>query len=165
MKNHHALLTVYFFQFSYYYIEIRRDYNMTIDHINRHVSNVDAFISFYTNALGFSLLDKGKKNDGKNYAILQSDGLELFISEKDGFEFEDGSNLRHIGFAVKSAGRLLSSLKAKGYMPKETQLIVKAFSRQFYMKDPDGFELDFIEWTDKAAFYRYMANKNDIMPE
>ena len=138
---------------------------MTIDHINRHVSNVEAFISFYTDALGFTLLDKGVKKDGKNYAILQSDGLELFISEKDGFEFDGGSNIRHIGFAVESAGELLMALKAKGYVPKESQLIVKAFSRQFYMKDPDGFELDFIEWTDKQKFYLYMSDKNDITPE
>lgn len=133
---------------------------MTIDHINRYVSSVDAHISFYTDALGFVLLDRGIKRDGKRYAILQCGGLELFISEKDGFEFDSGANLRHIGFSVDSAGALLSSLKEKGYVPQDTQLIVKAFSRQFYMKDPDGFELDLIEWTDKDKFYRYMAEKN-----
>lgn len=138
---------------------------MTIDHINRHVSSVEAMISFYTDALGFTLLDKGIKKDGQDYAILKSDGLELFISEKDGFEFDSGNNFRHMGFRVDNAGELLSSMKAKGYVPRETQLIVKAFSRQFYMKDPDGFELDFIEWTDKEKFYRYMADKNDIAPE
>ncbi len=138
---------------------------MTIDHINRYVSNVDAFISFYIDALGFVLLDRGVKKDGNNYAILQSDRLELFISEKDGYEFDNGRNFRHIGFAVDSADSLLSSLKAKGYIPKEAQLIIKAFSRQFYMKDPDGFELDFIEWTDKEKFYRYMTNKNTNTPE
>jgi catechol 2,3-dioxygenase-like lactoylglutathione lyase family enzyme len=138
---------------------------MFIDHINRHVSNVDAIISFYTDALGFVLLDKGVKKDGKSYAILQSDGLELFISEKDGFEIDSGTNFRHIGFGVDSADALLSSLKEKGYIPVETQLIVKAFSRQFYMKDPDGFEIDFIEWTNKAKFYRYIADKNADIPE
>lgn len=137
---------------------------MTIDHMNRHVSNVDAMISFYTDALGFALCDQGLKKDGKNYAILQREGFELFISEKDGFEFEGANNFRHIGFKVDSADKLLAALKAKGYVPKDTQLIVKAFSRQFYMKDPDGFELDFIEWTDKAEFYRYMAEKNTSIP-
>ncbi|NLA87967.1 MAG: VOC family protein [Clostridiales bacterium] len=133
---------------------------MTIDHINRHVSSVDAFISFYTDALGFILLDKGVKKDGNHYAILQGGGLELFISEKYGFEFDDGSNMRHIGFSVDSADALLASLKEKGYVPKETHILVKASSRQFYVKDPDGFELDFIEWTDKNKFYRHLADKN-----
>lgn len=138
---------------------------MMIDHINRHVSNVGAMILFYTDALGFDLLDKGTKKDGKSYAILRGDGLELFISEKDGFEIDSETNFRHIGFGVDSAGALLSSLKEKGYIPKETQLIVKAFSRQFYMKDPDGFEIDFIEWTNKEKFYRYLADKNADTPE
>ena len=132
---------------------------MIADHINRYVSDVDAFVSFYTDALGFVLLDKGVKRDGKNYAILKSDEMEMFLSEKDGFEFEDSGNFRHIGFRVDNAQIFLSSLKAKGYAPLETQLIIKAFSRQFYLKDPDGFDVDFIEWTDKDQFYRHLAEK------
>jgi catechol 2,3-dioxygenase-like lactoylglutathione lyase family enzyme len=137
---------------------------MIIDHINRHVSDVEAFISFYTGVLGFIVLDKGVKKDGKRYAILQCGGLELFISEKNDFEFDSGGHMRHIGFSVVSADALLSSLKAKGYVSNDTEIIVKAFSRQFYMKDPDGFELDLIEWTDKDKFYRYLADKNADTP-
>ncbi len=132
---------------------------MDADHINRYVSDVEALISFYTDALGFTVLDKGVKRDGQNYAILQSGGLEMFISEKDGFAFDE-SNFRHFGFRVDSAEPLLSALKAKGYAPLETPLIVKAYSKQFYIKDPDGFELDFIEWTDKDRFYRHLEEKN-----
>jgi catechol 2,3-dioxygenase-like lactoylglutathione lyase family enzyme len=138
---------------------------MTIDHMNRYVSNVDAFIAFYMDALGFILCDQGVNRNSQNYAILRSDGFELCISEKNGFEFDSGSNFKHIGFRVESAGALLASLKAKRYVPKDTKLIVKAYSRQFSMKDPDGFELDFIEWTDKEHFYRYLADKNEITPE
>ncbi len=58
---------------------------MIADHINRFVSDVDAISSFYTDALGFSLLDRGIKQDGNNYAILNSEGFEMFISEKNGF--------------------------------------------------------------------------------
>ena len=107
---------------------------MIADHINRFVSDVDAISSFYTDALGFSLLDRGIKQDGNNYAILNSEGFEMFISEKNGFEFDDNINFRHIGFRVDNADALLSSLKAKGYAPLETQLIVKAFSKQFFLK-------------------------------
>lgn len=134
--------------------------HMLIDHINRHVSDVDAFISFYTDALGFRLLDCGVKSNGKKYAILQNGGFEMFISEKDGFSFDHDTNFRHLGFNVDSADRMLTDLKARGYVPASTKIIVKAFSRQFFMKDPDGFELDFIQWTDKAGFYRYLAEKS-----
>lgn len=130
---------------------------MTVDHINRYVSNVEAMLIFYTDALGFKVLDRGIKADGKNYAILNGAGIELFISEKDDFAFDPEANLRHLGFTVDDAGVKLRSLKEKGYVPKDTQLIIKAYSRQFYMKDPDGFTLDFIQWTDKMGFYRQLA--------
>lgn len=130
---------------------------MFLDHINRYVSDVDTLISFYTDALGFTLLDRGVKKNGKKYAILQQGGIEMFISETETFASEPGRNFRHIGFRVENAGRLLADLKERGFIGREVQLIVKAFSRQFYMKDPDGFELDFIEWTDKAGFYKNLG--------
>ena len=133
---------------------------MRIDHINRYVSNVEAMISFYTDALGFTLLDQGVKSNGENYAILQSDGMELFISEREGFTFDTECNFRHIGFSVENIGELLNDLKSRSYVPQEEKLIVKAFSRQFYIRDPDGFDIDFIEWTDKDSFYRHLAEKN-----
>jgi catechol 2,3-dioxygenase-like lactoylglutathione lyase family enzyme len=138
-------------------VQIMRKEPMFLDHINRYVSDVDTLVSFYTDALGFTLLDRGVKNNGKKYAILQQGGIEMFISEKDQFAFESGETLRHIGFRVEDAGRLLADLKTKGCISREEQLIVKAYSRQFYVKDPDGFVLDFIEWTDKAEFYRHLG--------
>lgn len=132
---------------------------MRIDHINRYVSSVEAMVSFYTDALEFILLDQGVKANGQNYAILRNGGIELFLSEKDGFAFDTDANFRHMGFSVDNADELLYALKAKGYIPKEEKIIVKAFSRQFYMKDPDGFEIDFIQWTNKERFYRHLEDK------
>ncbi len=123
-----------------------------IDHLNRYVSDVDAFVTFYTEALGYRLLRKGAKANGQPYAILLGGGHELFISQREGFEPEIGSNFRHIGYAVADADGLLADLQAKGFTPMDTQIIVKQFSRQFYLKDPDGFEIDMIQWTDKEGF-------------
>lgn len=133
----------------------------TIDHLNRYVSNVDKFIEFYSNVLDYELIDKGIKANGKSYAILKGDGHELFISEKDGFELDEEHNFRHIGYYIENVDELLEKLKQKGYIEKERQIIVKPFSRQFYIKDPDGFEIDFIQWTDKKRFYDYLKNKNN----
>ena len=129
-----------------------------IDHINRYVSDVNNFISFYTEALGYSLLDKGIKANGKAYAILKGYGHELFISEKDDFAC-DKSNFRHIGYRVENADIALEILKEKGLVDKAYSIIAKQFSRQFYIKDPDGFEIDFIQWTDKDGFYRNLQSK------
>lgn len=130
-----------------------------IDHINRYVSNVDEFIDFYREVLNYELIDKGLKANGKNYAILKGDGHELFISEKDDFKEDMDQNFRHIGYSVENVDELLEELKLKGYVEKEQEIIIKTFSRQFYIKDPDGFEIDLIQWTDKTSFYNHLKDK------
>jgi catechol 2,3-dioxygenase-like lactoylglutathione lyase family enzyme len=133
-----------------------------IDHLNRYVSNVEMNIDFYQGVLGYELIDKGVKQNGKNYAILKGDRHELFISEKEGFTEEQESNFRHIGYFVEDIDELLETLKLKGYVEKEKEIIIKPYSRQFYIKDPDGFEIDLIQWTDKQGFYNYLKDKNTI---
>lgn len=130
-----------------------------IDHLNRYVSNVDEFIDFYEDVLDYELIDKGIKGNGKNYAILKGDGHELFISEKDNFTVDIEQNFRHIGYSIENVDELLEKLKLKGYVEQEQEIIVKQFSRQFYIKDPDGFELDLIEWTNKNEFYKHLKDK------
>ncbi|OEF98960.1 hypothetical protein BHF71_10560 [Vulcanibacillus modesticaldus] len=111
-----------------------------IDHFNRYVSNVNKFIDFYQDVLKYRLIDKGTKRNGKNYAILQGDGHELFISEKDNFK-KVVDNFRHIGYYVENIDEMLEELKDKGYVENNKEVIVKRFSRQIYIKDPDGFEI------------------------
>lgn len=125
---------------------------LSVDHINRYVSNVDKFIEFYQEVLDYQLIGRGTKQNGKSYAILQGQGHELFISEKDGFA-EVKENLRHIGFSVDNIDKLLEELKQKGYIDCEQQPIIKPYSRQIYLKDPDGMEIDLIQWTNKKGFY------------
>jgi catechol 2,3-dioxygenase-like lactoylglutathione lyase family enzyme len=124
-----------------------------IDHMNRYVSNVDSFITFYCDALGYRLLDRGIKANSKPYAILGGCGHELFISERDSYTEERNHNFRHIGYAVEDVDELLELLKVKGFAAKDSEIIVKAYSRQFYIEDPDGFEIDLIHWTDKQGLY------------
>lgn len=131
-----------------------------IDHLNRYVSDVNKFIVFYGEILGYELIDKGRKQNGKSYAILKGKEHELFISEKEDFELEKAQNFRHIGYLVEDIDELLKNLKIKGLLPADKEIIDKSFSRQFYIKDPDGFEMDLIQWTDKQAFYKHLKDKN-----
>lgn len=124
-----------------------------LDHLNRYVKSVDASVEFYHEALGYSLLRRGLKANGKAFAILSGKGHELFISEKEGLEPETLCNFRHIGYAVEGVAALLAACKAKGIVESERELIIKPYSRQFYIQDPDGFQIDLIEWTDKQGFY------------
>jgi catechol 2,3-dioxygenase-like lactoylglutathione lyase family enzyme len=138
----------------------RDNLSLSIDHINRYVSNVDKFIDFYQSILDYKLIGMGKKQNGNPYAILQGQGHELFISEKDSFEAVS-ENVRHIGYSVDNADQFLKKLKLEGYAPEEQQIIVKQYSRQLYIKDPDGMEIDLIEWTNKQGFYSNLKNNRE----
>lgn len=129
-----------------------------IDHLNRYVSDVDKFIEFYREVLGYELIGKGKKENGMNYAILKGFDHEMFISERASFEQKD-DNFRHIGYAVEKADEILEELKMKGFIDMDMQVIVKQYSRQLYIRDPDGFEIDLIQWTDKAGFYKSLKEE------
>lgn len=131
---------------------------LCIDHLNRYVSDVDKFIEFYREVLGYELIDRGKKENGMDYAILKGFNHELFISERASFNQGNG-NFRHIGYSVEKADEVLEKLKLKGFVDMNMQVIVKQYSRQFYIKDPDGFEIDLIEWTDKSGFYNNLIQK------
>lgn len=135
-----------------------------IDHINRHVSNVERHVDFYCSVLGYLLLDRGKKHDGSNYAILQGDGHELFISENA--DCLAGNSVRHIGYLVANIDDTYRVLKERGLAGEDAGIIVKQYSRQLYVKDPDGHEIDLIQWTDKKGFYHDAAErlKNAVDP-
>ena len=60
---------------------------------------------------------------------------------------------------VADATALLARLKQSGIARDETEMIVKEYSRQFYIEDPDGNEIDCIQWTDKRRFYRELHEK------
>ena len=131
--------------------------SLSIDHINRYVSNVDKYVEFYQTLLDYRLIGLGVKQNGYKFAILQGHGHELFISEKDNFKALN-ENLRHIGYSVDNADMLLAELKLRGYVAVEQQVIIKQYSRQIYIKDPDGMEIDLIEWTDKQGFYNNLKD-------
>jgi uncharacterized membrane protein (UPF0127 family)/catechol 2,3-dioxygenase-like lactoylglutathione lyase family enzyme len=129
-----------------------------IDHVNRYVTDVERHIEFYVQALGYEVMDRGAKADGKKYAILRGWEHELYISEKPDSAGVEAGN-RHIGYLVADADALLGRLKESGIAGDETEIIVKDCSRQFYIEDPDGNEIDCIQWTDKGRFYRERRGK------
>lgn len=128
-----------------------------IDHINRYVSDVERHVDFYCGVLGYLLLDRGRKHDGSDYAILQGDGHELFISENA--NRLPGNSVRHVGYLVANIDETLRLLKERGLVGEDAGIIVKQYSRQLYVEDPDGLEIDLIQWTDKKRFYHDAAER------
>jgi hypothetical protein len=85
-------------------------------------------------------------------------GHELFISERG--DCSTGTSLRHIGYAVEDVDEKLRELKRKGLVGEDAAIIVKPWSRQLYIRDPDGLEIDLIQWTDKEGFYGETEERN-----
>ena len=125
-----------------------------IDHINRYVRSVDKTVTFYTQALGFLLIDDGIKADGKPYAVLRSVDHLLFVSESDKYIESQCPNFRHVGYCVANVEEILRDLKGKVYAPQEATCVIKPYSKQVYITDPDGVEIDLIQWTDKVDFFK-----------
>jgi catechol-2,3-dioxygenase len=44
-------------------------------------------------------------------------------------------------------------LKKDGIVEANREVVIKRYSRQLYLEDPDGNEIDLIQWTDKRRFY------------
>jgi catechol 2,3-dioxygenase-like lactoylglutathione lyase family enzyme len=130
----------------------RRQTMYPIDHINRYVSDVDEHVSFYEEVLAYELIGRGTKADGSAYAVLKGDRHELFVSERQGLDAGEQS-LRHIGYSVDDVDGLLAKLKQAGRAGDGARIEVKECSRQLFLRDPDGNEVDIIQWTDKESFY------------
>jgi catechol 2,3-dioxygenase-like lactoylglutathione lyase family enzyme len=131
-----------------------------IDHINRYVSNVEEHVSFYSQVLGYEIIDHGIKEDHRRYAILKGCGHELFISERHDASPDDMA-LRHVGYVVDDVDKLLGELKEKGLVESGKEVILKPYSRQFYIEDPDGNEIDLIQWTDKKQLLKRADHRQD----
>jgi catechol 2,3-dioxygenase-like lactoylglutathione lyase family enzyme len=71
-----------------------------IDHLNRHVSDINRSITWYQDVLGYRV-----------------------------------------------------RLRALGFPADEAQVVRKTWSRQVCLRDPDGLEINLIQWTDKQGFY------------
>ena len=132
--------------------------NPILDHINKYVSDVELNINFYRDVLGYQLLDSGLKNNGNKYAILMGFNHELFISENKNVSFNN-NQYRHIGYSIDNIDILFKNLKNRGYIPENQNIIIKPYSKQFYIKDPDGCEIDIIQWIDKNKFYNDLKFK------
>ena len=135
----------------------------TIDHINRYVSDVERHITFYRELLGYRVLGRGRKRDGSRFVILGGGGHEMFLSEKKGLRppDEEGAFFRHLGYSVGNADDFLARAKSAGFAGEDQEVTVKPFSRQVYLRDPDGFEIDFIQWTDRRGFLDQLSGEGE----
>ena len=120
----------------------------SIAHVCIHSADLDATLKFYCGALGmkkqFDFTRKGRvigfylKADNETF-------VEVFESNNAG-EAKPGGNLAHFCLETDTIEELHRSLTEAGYAPRPIQLGSDK-SYQFWMKDPNGIDFEFHQYT------------------
>jgi len=110
-----------------------------------HVKNLDASIKFYTELVGLSLNRRFKPNDHMELAFLGSEPTELELIEDTQAPKQPVDGIS-IGFLVDGKLEpLMTTLKEHGFTQLSEIFTPNPVMRFFYVKDPDGFSVQFVE--------------------
>lgn len=121
--------------------------NLTFDHLALHVSDVGKSLTFYAETLGLPILPRPEFSF--NGAWLQLDeGLQLHLIEGRESTAQSGSRSNHFAFVVEDANALEEKLRAQGVEIVVNKIRVDSV-RQLFVKDPDGYYIEFNEGIPK----------------
>jgi methylmalonyl-CoA epimerase len=135
------------------------DLVLGIDHVALAVEDIDAAISRYSAAPGFSLMERSAVNgahSGMVYAVLKSGGATVVLvqgtspeSQVSKFLVAFGTGMHHIAFAVSDLDAALAKAKEAGTCA-DTPVISGAGIRQaFLQRDAaTGVRIELIERLD-----------------
>lgn len=121
------------------------------DHIAFRVSDLDAAIRFYTEALGLQLLfRKINQEVGEAYAMLQLDGGNLELVQTLGLEFVrpriEPPYCPHLAIGTEDMEKTLGMLRGKSVEIVKGPLEVQGEEKWLYITDPDGNVIEYIQW-------------------
>jgi catechol 2,3-dioxygenase-like lactoylglutathione lyase family enzyme len=119
-------------------------------HICISSKDLDKTRVFYCDGLGLKkVFDFKKKGETSGFYLEVSKGnyLEFF---KDATDYADNSSLRHICLETPNIKALRTHLTAKGISCTESKLGGDG-SWQFWIKDPNGVNIEFHEYTAKSS--------------
>jgi catechol 2,3-dioxygenase-like lactoylglutathione lyase family enzyme len=109
------------------------------------VRDVETSIEFYCGALGFVLNDKVEWGGRTEWALLQSEHMQLMLCAGHETEIEDAVRSDDSVFFLyhDDPESLLSSLGSHGYDERPEVLQPDGKRRDFFLRDPDGYVLWF----------------------
>lgn len=132
-------------------VEIR-----SVDHINMFVNDLDESVAFYQRVFGTDLEPKDKgMNKGVKWCII---GIPkrfyfcLYQLRKPQVFDPDALHINHIGFYVSDFEDTLNRIKALGIeieyrgRPIRWNRSPSGGSRSIYIKDPNGYYIEFSEY-------------------
>ncbi len=120
-------------------------------HTCYRVLDLDRSIDFYTNKLGLELARKVPIGDDATNAFLAVPGdpeprLELTLNHDREEPYSLGEGYSHVAFVVEDLDALAENLEAAGGVDFESKPhAISTGTRLFFVKDPDGYRIEFIE--------------------
>lgn len=131
-----------------------------IAHINFFSNNYDEMIEFYIEILGLKIAFTLDDDQGKPFGWYIDCGNRTFIEifdQKGAIkkwggkmdELKSGNRYRHLCFEVKDLEGYRKYIINKGVMVTQIEIGMDN-SKQAWIKDPDGNDIELMEYTDKS---------------
>jgi lactoylglutathione lyase len=120
-------------------------------HTCYRVLDLDRSLDFYTNKLGLELARKTPIGEEATNAFLAVPGdpeprLELTLNYDREEPYTLGEGYSHVAFAVEDLDALAEKLEEAGGVDFESKPhAMGSGTRIFFVKDPDGYRIEFIE--------------------
>ena len=120
-------------------------------HTCYRVLDLDRSIEFYRNKLGLELVRKTPIGDDATNAFFGVSGdpeprLELTLNPDQEEPYDLGTGYSHVAFAVEDLDAFAEKLEEAGGVDFESKPhAMSSGTRLFFVKDPDGYRIEFIE--------------------
>lgn len=118
---------------------------------------IDASLAFYTTVLDFECVERADDGGDPSFCVLERDGHSLFLSSHSG----DGAFGQAIAVLVDDVDAVCADFRSRGLRtpgradaPKEVHegpIDQTWGTREFYVDDPDGNTLRFIQLPRRSA--------------
>lgn len=122
-----------------------------IHHVAIICSDYEKSKHFYTNILGFSIIEETFREHRNSYKldlrVGHNDRIELFSFPNPGPRLSNPENcgLRHLAFAVTNLDEVVANLESKGVSVEPIRLDELTGKRFTFFKDPDQLPLEIYE--------------------
>ncbi|WPU67033.1 SMU1112c/YaeR family gloxylase I-like metalloprotein [Peredibacter starrii] len=123
---------------------------MKLHHVALIVSSLEKSLSFYQEALGFSVLRKEFREERNSWKVdLVRDEIQLEIFTFPGAparpSYPEAMGLRHLAFSVENIEAFHQELKGKKIQVEEIRVDHQTGKKFFFFADPDNQPLEIYE--------------------
>lgn len=128
----------------------------SLDHLNLTVSNLAESIDWYSKIFGFSVVERGQRDNGVSWAIIQSGEAMLCIYEDPNRakpdRFLQDQRLRHVvyhwGLRILDREEWLRKVKVYNLDLEFGGEVEYPHSSSWYVSDPTGYSIEVVLWND-----------------